>query len=89
MTDDQLAKLISADDLGLLTVKPKRTPQSTEEERLMDGFQQILKFVETTGAAPAEFADDMGERLLFARLEAIRANPQQRKSCCRSMNLAC
>ena len=27
MTDDQLAKLISADDLGLLTVKPKRTPQ--------------------------------------------------------------
>ena len=79
MTDDQLAKLISADDLGLLTVKPKRTPQSTEEERLMDGFQQILKFVETTGAAPAEFADDMSERLLFARLEAIRANPQQRE----------
>jgi hypothetical protein len=79
MTDDQLAKLISTDDLGLLTVKPKRTPQSTEEERLMDGFQQILKFVETTGAAPAEFADDMSERLLFARLEAIRANPQQRE----------
>ena len=79
MTDDQLAKLISADDLGLLTVKPKRTPQSTEEERLLAGFQELLRFVETTGTAPAELADDLSERLLFARLETIRANPQQRE----------
>ena len=77
MTDDQLAKLIQDDDLDLLKVKPKRTPQSTEEERLLDGFQQILRFVESNGAAPAEFAADLSERLLFAKLNAIRSNRQQ------------
>ena len=79
MTSEQLAKLIDADDLGLLKVKPKRTPQSSEEERLLDGFQQILRFVETTGAAPAEKSADMSERLLFVKLNAIRFNQQQRE----------
>ncbi|HEX3856693.1 MAG TPA: GIY-YIG nuclease family protein [Verrucomicrobiae bacterium] len=77
MTDEQLAKLIQDDDQDLLKVKPKRTPQSTEEERLLDGFQQILRFVETNGAPPAEFAPDLSERLLFAKLNAIRSNRQQ------------
>ncbi len=79
MTDDQLAKLIQDDDQGLLKVKPKRTPQSTEEERLLDGFQTIVRFVETNGAAPAEKAVELSERLLFAKLNAIRSNPQQRE----------
>jgi len=77
MTDEQLAKLIKDDDQDLLKVKPKRTPQSTEEERLLDGFQTIVRFVETTGAAPAEFAAELSERLLFAKLNAIRSNRQQ------------
>ena len=77
MTDEQLAKLIQDDDQDLLKVKPKRTPQSTEEERLLDGFQTIVRFVETTGAAPAEFAAELSERLLFAKLNAIRSNRQQ------------
>jgi T5orf172 domain len=77
MTDEELDKLIAADDLGLLKLQPKRTPQSTEEERLLEGFQELIRFVEATGAAPVERADGMNERLLFARLNAIKQNPVQ------------
>lgn len=77
MTDEDLDKLIAADDLGLTKPKPKRTPQTTEEERLLEGFQELIRFVETTGAAPVEFGAGINERLLFARLNAIRMNPSQ------------
>ena len=77
MTDEELDKLIAADDLGLTKPKPKRTPQTTEEERLLEGFQELIRFVETTGAAPVELGAGMNERLLFTRLNAIRKNPAQ------------
>ena len=77
MTDEELDKLIAADDLGLTKPKPKRTPQTSEEERLLEGFQELIRFVETTGAAPVERGDAMNERLLFTRLNAIRQNPAQ------------
>lgn len=79
MTDDELSKLIADDDLGLLSIKPKRTPQSTEEERLLEGFQQIVRFVETTGSAPTLHGDGMDERLLKIRLDAIRSSPALRE----------
>lgn len=77
MTDEQLAKLIADDDLGLLTVKPKRTPQTSEEERLLEGFQELIRFVENIGSAPTELGTRMNERLLFTRLKAIRENTGQ------------
>lgn len=79
MTDDELSKLIADDDLGLLSIKPKRTPQSTEEERLLEGFQQIVRFVESTGSAPTLHGDGMDERLLKIRLDAIRSSPTLRE----------
>ena len=79
MTDEELDKLIAADDLGLTKPKPKRTAQTSEEERLLDGFQELIRFVETTGAAPVELGTEMNERLLFTRLNAIRENPAQRE----------
>ena len=79
MTDEQLAKLIADDDLGLLTVKPKRTPQTTEEQRLLEGFQELIRFVESTGAAPTELGSAAGERGLFMRLKAMRQNPAWRE----------
>jgi len=79
MTDDELSKLIADDDLGLLSIKPKRTPQSTEEERLLEGFQQIVRFVEATGSAPTLHGDGMDERLLKIRLDAIRSSPALRE----------
>lgn len=77
MTDEELDKLIADDDLGLTKPKPKRTPQTNEEERLMEGFQELVRFVETTGAAPVELGAEINERLLFKRLNAIRKNPAQ------------
>lgn len=77
MTDEELDKLIAADDLGLTKPKPKRTPQTSEEERLLEGFQELVRFVETTGTAPVERGDGMNERLLFTRLNAIRQNSAQ------------
>jgi len=77
MTDEQLDQLIADDDLGLLKIKPKRTPQTTEEEKLLAGFQEILRFVESREAAPSEHGEQLNERLLSARLEAIRRDPSQ------------
>lgn len=77
MTDDELERLIAADDLGLTKPKAKRTPQTTEEERLLEGFQELVRFVEVTGAAPVERGVGMNERLLFTRLSAIRRNQAQ------------
>lgn len=77
MTEEELDKLIAADDLGLTKPKSKRTPQTAEEERLLEGFQEIIRFVEMNGAAPVERAAGMNERLLFTRLNAIRNNPTQ------------
>lgn len=77
MTDEQLARLIADDDLGLLAVRPKRTPQSSEEERLIEGFQEIAAFVESTGVAPTERGPG-SERSLHARLQAIRKNESLR-----------
>lgn len=77
MTDEELDKLIADDDLGLLVVKPKRTPQTTEEERLLEGFQEIIRFVEENDAAPSKYGEGINEKRLFTRLEAIRSSPQQ------------
>ncbi|MDN5942036.1 MAG: GIY-YIG nuclease family protein [Nitrospira sp.] len=44
---------------------------------MLEGFQELARFVETTGAAPVERGDGMNERLLFTRLNAIRQNPAQ------------
>lgn len=77
MTDEELAKLIADDEFGLLAVKPRRTPQTTEEERLLESFGAIVRFVEETGAAPSRLGSGIEERRLFARLQAIRSNAAQ------------
>ncbi|HAL70270.1 MAG TPA: hypothetical protein DCP71_00655 [Verrucomicrobiales bacterium] len=77
MTDEQLEALIADDDLGLLIAKPKRTPQTTEEERLLESFQDILRFVAATGAAPTRLGTGLHERRLYSRLVKIRLSPHQ------------
>jgi hypothetical protein len=79
MTDEQLDQLIADDDLGLLKIKPKRTPQTTEEEKLLAGFHEILRFVEANEVAPSEHGEELSERLLFARLQAIKRDASQRE----------
>lgn len=76
MTDEQLAQLIAADTLGLLKVPPKRTPQSSAEERVQEKFLAIVRFVEETGGPPSKFGVTLIERGLYESLDAIRRNPQ-------------
>ena len=72
-------KFLKASSLGLLidttSEKPVRT---SEDQRLIDGFQQICDFYETQGRCPRDDGD-MGEAMLSYRLQAIRSNPQKVK----------
>lgn len=79
MTDDELVNFIADDDLNLLKIAPKRTPQSTEEEMLLKNFQELVMFVEETGSAPYNQSSDLKEKRLHARLEAIRSDPQKKE----------
>ena len=80
MTDEQLAALIADDEFGLLVVKSKPTPADSEEERLLSKFEEILNFVEINEEPPAILSEDRTERLLAVRLQAIRKNPNHRKT---------
>lgn len=75
MTDEELARLIASDTLGLLKVKPKPTPRSSAEARVAKKFGVIAAFVEKHGAPPSRLADDLDERKLYESLAAIRRRP--------------
>lgn len=82
MNDSNLKKLkdiFESDSLGLLiddeSEKAVRTP---EDQRLIEGFQQICDFYEAQGKCPQEDGD-MEEYMLAHRLKAIRANPKKVK----------
>lgn len=74
------------DDEALLTelgIEPAAVKASTHtplEERLIAGFEDILRFVETHGRAPQHGEDrDIFERLYAVRLDRLRAMPQARE----------
>lgn len=75
MTDEELARLIASDTLGLLAVKSKRSPQNSAEERVTKKFGVIVSFVEQHGAPPSRLAEDLDERKLYESLAAIRRRP--------------
>lgn len=75
MDKDQLLALIADDDLGLLKIKPKPTPASTEEERLVSSFEEIQEFVREYSREPQGSMTDMQEFKLHKRLEGLKADP--------------
>lgn len=75
MTDEELARLIASDTLGLLKVKPKPSPRSSAEARVAKKFGLIAAFVEQHGAPPSRLAEDLDERKLYESLAAIRRRP--------------
>ena len=75
MTDEELARLIASDTLGLLKVKPKPSPQSSAEARVAKKFGAIVSFIEKHGAPPSRLAEDLDERKLYESLAAIRRRP--------------
>lgn len=74
MTDDLNAL---ADDLAEFEVEDKPVKRSPIEERVIAGFEDIQRFVETTGHAPRTGSDhDIFERLYAVRLERLKADKE-------------
>ncbi|MCO4839360.1 MAG: GIY-YIG nuclease family protein [Rhodobacteraceae bacterium] len=69
-----------ADDLAEFEVKDKPIARSPIEERVIAGFEDIQRFVETSGHTPNSGADNsIFERLYAVRLEKLVANATYRE----------
>ena len=67
-TDDEMLA-----ELGLSAEREARRTHTAEEERVLAGFEDILKFVETHGRAPQHGEErDIFERLYAVRLDRLR-----------------
>ncbi len=71
MDRDELLKIIEDDELGLLSVNPKASTNSSNE-RLVASFNDICEFVREMKRVPEANRSDMREMQLFTRLSAIR-----------------
>jgi hypothetical protein len=80
MDRDALQKLIEDDDLGLLTIKPKASPEATAAERLRTSFIEIIDFVRKNGREPEPNKADLKEMMLFSRLSGLRQDPKKIES---------
>jgi hypothetical protein len=70
--DDELLE-----SLGVEAASDETNQHSPREERLIAGFEDILRFVDTYGRAPAHGEDrDIFERLYAVRLDRLRALPE-------------
>ena len=69
--EEWLQNLIDDDELGLLNIKPKGKPISTNQ-RLINSFKEINDFIDKNGREPA-ISSDILENELCYRLEGIRA----------------
>jgi len=69
--DDELL-----DALGVEAIPVKAGTHTPQEERLIAGFEDILRFVDTHGRAPQHGEDrDIFERIYAVRLDRLRAMP--------------
>lgn len=72
-----LDDIFNDDDFGLLDSKTKASTIKTEEERLIDSFEEINVFVDKSGREPARTS--MSEYGLLAKLKNFRENENQKK----------
>lgn len=72
MDDDELL-----DALGIDVAPAKMASRTPREERIIAGFEDILRFHQTHGRAPLHGEDrDIFERLYAVRLEQLRQLPE-------------
>jgi hypothetical protein len=65
------------DELGVDLTPAKKVVHSVREERIIAGFEEIQRFVEEKGQAPAHGEDkDIFERLYASRLDQIRSQEE-------------
>ena len=65
------------DDFGLLDVKPKSSNVKSEEDRLIDSFEEINVFIDKNDREPS--ASSMSEYSLLAKLKNFRENEKSKK----------
>lgn len=77
MDSNDLLSLIGDDDIfGIYDQKPKPTPKNTEEERLVETFEEINEFFAKHNRAPQESSDIMEKKLYF-RLKKFNENKEK------------
>jgi hypothetical protein len=77
MDKDELLAILSQDDAGLLKIKPKPVPSSTEDERLVSSFDEVQAYVREHAREPQANMSDMHEYKLHKRLAGLRADPSK------------
>ena len=65
----ELEKILKEDPLGVLRVTI--TKPITQDQRLVDSFEEINTFIDENGKEP-EQSDDINERKIYSRLAALR-----------------
>lgn len=79
MDRDTLLAMIKDDNLGILTVKKRARPPAPDDQ-LVNGFMEIVDWVDTHTAEPAENVQNIIEYQLHSRLKALRASPDKSKA---------
>ena len=69
--EDRLSEIFNDDELGLLDVEPKQASTQTDEDRLIQSFQEINEFISREGREPKE-DEGIQEFQLVSRLKGIR-----------------
>ena len=77
MSKKTLDDIFNDDELGLLDVKPKASNVKSEEDRLIDSFEEINRFIDKNGREPS--ASSMSEYSLLAKLKNFRENEKNKK----------
>lgn len=80
MNADDLLRLISDDDMGMLEVRPAAPPSITADERLLRSFREIEDFFRANGRKPEANPADMNEFRLHSRLEGIISSVEKANS---------
>ncbi|KKU53372.1 MAG: hypothetical protein UY41_C0022G0005 [Candidatus Moranbacteria bacterium GW2011_GWE1_49_15] len=70
---EKLTALFESEDADLFKPKEKRKTV-TADDRLLEGFEQIVEFVNKNNRLPSKEAEDMKEAGFYARLASIRAD---------------
>ena len=77
MNPEDLKKLIEEDDSDLLKVKPKAQTQCTADERLIESFEEINKFIDDNGRLPSASLANVIEYQFYSRLNGLRTDKEK------------
>src|SRR5699024_5484619 len=72
-----LEDIFNDDDFGLLEAKSQASKIKSDENRLIDSFEEINAFIDKNGREPE--ASSMSEYNLLARLKSFRQDEKKKK----------